>query len=61
MARSAPAAFDWNSNVIALLVTGSTLWFGGFLRLFIVTASLGRIQTYQRDYPCVRKSFMRNW
>ena len=26
MTRSAPVAVDWNRNVIALLVIGSTLW-----------------------------------
>ena len=28
MTRSAPVTFDWNSNVIALLVIGSIRWFG---------------------------------
>jgi hypothetical protein len=28
MTKSAPVAFDWNRNVTALLVIGSTHWFG---------------------------------
>jgi hypothetical protein len=28
MTRSAPVAFDWNTDVTALLVIASTLWFG---------------------------------
>ena len=31
MTSSAPGAADWNSDMIALLVIGSTLWFGEVL------------------------------
>ena len=40
MTRSAPVAFDWNSNVTALLVIASTLWLGLAIIIFLPLAAV---------------------
>ena len=44
MTRSAPEAVDWNSNVTALLVIGSALWFGSIAYWPIVIACMDGAQ-----------------
>jgi hypothetical protein len=39
MTRSAPTTLDWNSNVIALLVIGSTRWFGSVMSSSLIASS----------------------